>query len=123
MTDPAFIARSIQTVLERARINVSTEAAAQRDIAAALTAGGIVFEREVSLSPKDRVDFLAEGIGIEVKISGQSRRDIWAQLNRYAAHDRIEALVLAMGGAWPGETKLDGGKRLFVVNLHKGWIG
>jgi hypothetical protein len=51
-------------------------------------------EREVSLSGHDKIDFIIGGdIGIEVKLRaplGQMTR----QLHRYAAHDRIAAIVL-----------------------------
>lgn len=52
------------------------------------------YEREVILSPKDRIDFLVNGnIGIELKIKGAVSA-LTEQLERYATHDKIEVLVL-----------------------------
>ncbi len=50
--------------------------------------------REVVLGDKDRIDFLIGGdIGIEVKLQ-TSLAQMTRQLHRYAAHERIGALVL-----------------------------
>jgi hypothetical protein len=67
---------------------------------------GIVLARrfdvqaEVSLSRRDRPDFLvtveSHRVAVEVKISG-ARTAILQQLGRYAAHDTVDAVVLAAG--------------------------
>jgi hypothetical protein len=49
--------------------------------------------REVQLTPKDRIDFMVESVGIEVKIKG-SLAALTRQLHRYAQLDAIEALVV-----------------------------
>ena len=51
-------------------------------------------EREVQLSPRDRIDFIVDGdIGIEVKIKGRVGETV-EQLTRYAASERIGELIL-----------------------------
>lgn len=62
-------------------------------VAGVLTDAGIVFEREVVLSPRDRIDFLAGSTGIEVKVKGSAPL-VLAQLIRYAHSDVIDRLVL-----------------------------
>lgn len=117
----ALQARRIAVALSKVKVSLSSEAAAQRDITAALTASGIEYETEVRLSARDRIDVLCGTIGIEIKVK-HSRRDIWHQLLRYAEHDRIEALVLATGRSWPGAADKVGNIPLFIVDLSRGWL-
>lgn len=59
-----------------------------------LTDHGIPFEREVALSPRDRIDFLVHGtVGVELKVSACAS-GVLRQLMRYATHERIGELVL-----------------------------
>lgn len=70
----------------------------QRGIAIALD-GAVKFHREVRLSGRDRIDFLcAYGVGIEVKVQGRAS-SVLSQLERYASHDQISALVLVTNRA------------------------
>jgi hypothetical protein len=56
---------------------------------------GVQYEREVWLTPRDRIDFLVEpGWGVEVKVDG-SRSEHLRQLGRYATSERVQGLVLA----------------------------
>lgn len=120
MTEPAILARRIATAISRARVNVSNEAAAHRAISAALTAAGINHLNEARLTPTERIDILSGTVGVEIKV-GHRRRDIWRQLERYAALPEIAALVLATGTAFPDVTEV-GGKPLIVADLSKGWL-
>ncbi len=86
--------QNLRATLERVRLPAATEAALQEAIASSFRAAGIAFEREVSLSSKDRIDFLVEGrVGLEVKIVG-GLSEVTRQLHRYAQSERIEALIL-----------------------------
>ena len=80
--------------LRRWRLHGLLEEQVQTSIAAALLAGGIKADREVRLSLHDRIDFLTtQGVGIEVKLHGRAV-EVLAQLERYAASDRVVALLL-----------------------------
>jgi len=70
-----------------------TEAELQDGVATALCDARIRFEREVTLGPRDRIDFMVGRIGIEVKTDG-SLAAVTRQLFRYAQHDRIDDLIL-----------------------------
>ena len=114
-------AQRVIALIERNRIDVSTEAAAHRAIADVLKADGLDAETEVRLSSKDRIDVLAGTVGIEVKVQGR-RREIAKQLQRYAEHDQIEALVLATAGPWPTQRATLNGKPVMLASLTKGWL-
>ena len=84
----------IIAVLVASRFAAAPEASLQGAIALALGEAGIEFEREVELGPGSRIDFLAGGVGIEVKVDG-SLSDVTRALHRYAASEKVTALVLA----------------------------
>lgn len=86
---------AILSTLSRARITAAHESDAQEQIAAALRAAGIECEREVRLGEKDRVDILAGRIAIEVKTKPVSGSTLWRQVQRYAAHEEIETVIVA----------------------------
>lgn len=73
--------------------------------------------REVSLGPRDRVDFLVGGVAVEVKVSG-SPVAVARQLQRYAHSEQVTATCLVT--AKTSHTRLPdeiGGKPLVVVLL------
>ena len=54
----------------------------------------LTYERENRLGPGDRIDFLLDcGVGIEVKVAGQTGR-VAEQLIRYAGYERVRELLL-----------------------------
>jgi hypothetical protein len=77
--------RSLRGLGEEYRVQAAIEALLKRE--------GVEHLREVTLSPKDRIDFLVGAVGIEVKVAGGVGAVI-RQLERYAKHERISALVL-----------------------------
>lgn len=87
----------ITGALSTARFQYANEIELHEGMVALLATVGIAItdaDREVRLSPADRIDFLLpSGLGIEVKVKGQAG-DVWRQLRRYAAHDRVRELLL-----------------------------
>lgn len=73
--------------------------------------------REYRLGPGERIDFFADGIGIEAKVK-YPRRQIYRQLERYAAYNEIKALILITGTAigLPPAINL---KPVFLVSLGR----
>jgi hypothetical protein len=118
MSVPDAAPLSIADLLDSYRFTYQSEAELQNSISMLLASQGWDFEREVRLTDRDRIDFLIGKLGLEVKIKG-SWAETFRQLQRYAASDRIEGLLLVT-------TKLQhvrlvreiGGKPLVIK-----WIG
>lgn len=73
--------------------NFNSEVELQNGIESILTTNSVPFSREVRLTKKDRIDFLVDSIGIEVKIDGTAT-SLTRQLYRYAQHDLIDSLIV-----------------------------
>lgn len=112
----------IAATLLATRVDLSDEKAAQAQIAEALTAAGLAFEREARLSPRDRPDFLfpVPGLVLEVKLRAR-KMDIWRQLARYAEHERVRAIILASNTAMTLPPEIVG-KPLAFVSLGRAWL-
>jgi hypothetical protein len=77
-------------------------------------------EREVRLGPRDVVDFMIGSTAVEVKIKG-SKLEIFRQCERYCAHERVHALVLATNRATQLPPAING-KPAYVANLGRAWL-
>ncbi len=94
MRGTSYTLPDLREILCNAHLDLTHETKTQDGIEAALREAGIRFEREVRLGPGERIDFLVHGgIGVEVKLRA-GRSLVLRQLHRYAAHDRINALIL-----------------------------
>lgn len=108
----------LREVLGMYRYNFSSERELQDGIAQVLFQRGIRFDREVRLAPGDVIDFLVEGVGLEVKVEG-GPVEIRRQLLRYAKAPRVTALLLVTrkaqhDGQFPRKL---GGKDVAVLTL------
>lgn len=118
-----MLASRIAAILSRCQISLSSEEAAHRDILKAILAEGLPAQSEVRLDAKSRIDLMVGGVGIEIKVGrSHSRRDVMAQLTRYAQFPQVTALILATGSPWPKSITHAGEKRLFMVDLSMGWL-
>jgi hypothetical protein len=106
--------------LRSRRFRLNTEKQVQDGIEAELSSSGIVFERECRLSAADVVDFMIGSIALEVKVKGNTL-EIFRQLERYAKHDRVTAIVLASNYAMVLPDTIEGKPTLFV-NLGRAWL-
>ena len=77
--------------LSSARFNYNNEAELQAALAQHLAS--FQPRAEFRLNERDRIDFVIEGIGIEVKVDG-SRAAVLRQLHRYAHSGLLDALIL-----------------------------
>ena len=115
---------SIQTLIgliRSARIDLSTEKRAQADVEQILTQAGIEFDREFPLTESDIIDFMVEDIGIELKLKGARKKEVYRQLCRYAGHPRVGGLLLAsnLSMGLPGQIE---GKDAYFVRLGEAWL-
>ncbi|MEX2430496.1 MAG: hypothetical protein WD645_01080 [Dehalococcoidia bacterium] len=107
-------------ILGSRRFGLSSEKVCQSEIEACLRANGVPYQREARLSDADIVDFVVGTTAIEVKLRG-ARRRIFSQLQRYAAHERIDSLLLVTNVPM-GLPKEINGKPTHVLNLARAWL-
>lgn len=112
---------TIVDLIRSARIDLSTEKRAQTDVEQLLAQAGIAFEREVRLTESDIVDFMVDDIGIELKLRGARKKDVYRQLCRYARYPRVGSLILAsnLSMGLPGQIE---GKDAYFVRLGEAWL-
>ena len=113
----AQIVRAIETIRCSA---ACTEEELHAQVACALEQSGIQAQHEARLAPRCRIDFFADGIGIEIKKKRPERAKLMAQLTRYAQCEQIQALVVAA----PRGVNLPRcilGKRVTMVALDRLW--
>jgi hypothetical protein len=83
----------IVAALSSFRFRFNTEDELHQGIAQVLEKNQFNAKHEAELTAADRIDFLVDGIGIEVKVDG-SRAAVIRQLHRYAQLHEIKALIL-----------------------------
>lgn len=106
------------------RLDLAQEKRSQVELEQALVQEGLRFERERPLCSRDIPDFIVHLNGyvivLELKTRAQ-RTAIYKQLERYAAHDEVHALLLLTGTAM-GLPEVIQGKPADVVSLGGGWL-
>ncbi|WP_397570632.1 hypothetical protein [Schlesneria sp. T3-172] len=113
--------RRIIEVLRSVKLDLSAEKLAQAELAKSFAQHEIAAEREVRLNEHDIVDFLVGGVGIEIKLRGASKKDVYRQLRRYAQSDRISVLILASNLSIGLPEQIEG-KDVYLVKLSEGWL-
>lgn len=107
--------RDVADRIRRGRFRYNDEADLQEGLAMCLD--GLDVEREVILSPRDRIDLLVHGsVGIEVKVAGTPGA-VERQCRRYLEDDRIQGLVLVTTKARHRLPDEINGKPVIVVSL------
>jgi hypothetical protein len=89
------IAERVVAALSDRVYRAARERALQDAIETVLRGAGFRVEREFRLNDRDRPDFLVDKcVAVEVKMRA-SGSTVLSQLARYAAHDRVRAIVVA----------------------------
>jgi hypothetical protein len=114
------IIETVRIAIIKHEFRFSDEADLQEGIIRVLTEHSIPFRREVTLSRRDRVDFmLDEGIALEVKVDG-SISALTRQLFRYAEYPKISAIIVVAGKLrltdLPGEIN---GKPIICISVMR----
>lgn len=124
MSASVAMQRAVRAI-ESLKAPLDTEAAAQRAILSALADLDPLAKAEDRLSPTSRIDFTCRidgvRIGVEVKIDKGSRRDIYRQIERYAALGQLDAIVLASNRAICLPPTICG-IPVAVASLGRGWL-
>lgn len=109
---------SVTSALENKRFRFTSEDDLQQGIEIALTQALIPFEREKVLSSRDRPDFVVDQqIAVEIKIKGTLAQAL-RQINRYAQHTHIVAILLVGTPAWLRNVPPTvGGKPIYAMRL------
>lgn len=106
------------------RFHASVEKQTQADVEAALLAAGYSAVREKRLSDADIVDFMVTIGGLNVALEVKTKASpmaIYRQLERYAQHDTVQAIVLLTGTAMNLPETING-KPAAVASLGAGWL-
>ncbi len=114
----------IAVLLSQGRFDLSDEKACQAEMETWLQTrlpAGTPMIREAVLGPGERPDFLIGGVVVEVKMNAASPRAIVRQLERYARHDIVEAIILATNRAVRLPHMLEG-VPVFSLSLGKAWL-
>jgi uncharacterized Zn finger protein (UPF0148 family) len=107
----------IRRIILGYRYQHADESGLQAGVAAVLTAAGRPAHREVRLTARDRIDILTGRVGIEVKVRGATDA-LLRQLQRYAQHTQIDALIVVTTVAKHRSLPQSvGGKPLAVIHL------
>lgn len=112
---------AIITLIRSARLDLSSEKRAQADLETVFQQAGVPYEREVELSEDDIVDFMVEGVGVELKLRNAGKKKVYKQLCRYAKHPRVERLLLASNLSMGLPPTIEG-KDAYFVKLGEGWL-
>ena len=89
-------------------------------VADCLEKEGLSFLHEAIIGPHCRIDFLVQGIGIEIKKAKPNGKQLLSQLERYAACEMVQGLIVLL----PGRIKLptqSNGKPIRSINLNALW--
>lgn len=121
MADPRELAGQVVAALAGIRADLTNEKATQAAIERALAAKALPYQREIRLSSRDIPDFLVfDAVAVEIKIGG-ARAAIFRQLQRYAGHDSVLAIVLATNVPIGLLTEIDG-KPCLIASLGAAWL-
>ncbi|MHC1786369.1 MAG: DEAD/DEAH box helicase [Christensenellales bacterium] len=91
-----------------------------RQVGEALDAQGLPYQHEFRLLPRCRIDFLVDGIGIEVKRGRPNKRLLLSQAERYLSSPALSGIILLSERGFEGENRL-AGKPCVSLSLWKLW--
>lgn len=86
----------------------------------ALDAASLPWEHEVKLAPRCRIDLMCGSVGIEIKRGKVEKARILTQLQKYAACEQVEGLILVTEKTVPVPHAIYG-KPVRLICLNRLW--
>ena len=109
----------IQMAIRGRHFSLSDEKSLQMELTDALTDHGFTFEREVHLDNTNIVDFMIDGLAVEIKIRTKvSAMHIYRQLERYCSFKEVKCLLLMTSKAFSLPPFISG-KPVYVLSLSR----
>jgi len=109
----------IQMAIRGRQLSLGDEKKLQTELSNAFNAHGITFDREVNLDKANIVDFMIDGLAVEIKIRAKaSAMQIYRQLERYCAFPEVKALLLMTSKAMSLPASING-KPVYVLSLSR----
>lgn len=96
------------------------EADIHRLVGEKLNECGLAYLHEAAIAKGCRIDYLIDGIGVEIKKGKPKRTTLVQQLNRYASSEKIESLIVI---SWQSVSlpQSIGGKPVYSITLSQLW--
>lgn len=98
--------RQIEGLLAAYAYRYANEVQLHDRLSQVLGEGGITYERERVLDPKNRADFWIDGLVIEVKVDG-TLTEALQQVGRYIELPEVVGVLLASTKAWARQPLID----------------
>jgi len=117
--DIIITVKLIKKALSGMRFSMTDEKVLQQQIEDRFV-GLVKYRREVHLSKENIIDFICDGVGIEIKLKG-SAKAIYRQLERYCQFDEIKAIVLVTNKIMKLPAQINN-KNTHIINLGKAWL-
>lgn len=111
---------TIAKLLQGKRLSLQIEKKTQTEIEQILMDASVMYNREFALSKGSIIDFLIEGIGIEVKLKASSKA-IFQQLLRYSQFEEIKGIILVTNKFIKLPPSMNK-KPTHVINLGTAWL-
>jgi hypothetical protein len=115
------VTETVLTALREIRLPYALfEMDIHRCVREALDARQIAYVHEAKLSPGCRIDYLAGGVGIEIKKGKPNKKRLLEQLTRYLGHDALESIIVVSWHSVPVPAQING-KRAERIVLSQLW--
>lgn len=116
-------AYAIRELLRSLRLHyVRLESEVVKAVRDLLDEHGIIYEKEVVIAPRCRVDLLAgDGVAIEVKKGKPNSKTVAKQVARYAAGGKVKAVILVSERGLFHHITEAHGKPVLYIALSRNW--
>lgn len=115
-----FLQEEVCNQLTNKRFELGNEMRLQGELNKVLIPAFPSIQPEYKLGPKSRVDYLLNGLAIEIKVKGNPM-DVFKQLERYASSQEVKELLLITSKSFKMPDTI-GGKPCAVFYLSRAWL-